>query len=100
MVPPRPTAPRPLIHLRERHRGRSSVTSGPSPDTPTPAPADERGRRRSARTFLVDVIVRSGGSERRAVASGRDIYAVTAPLAVGGRPEYGRKAPRSLRADR
>ncbi|GAA2322752.1 saccharopine dehydrogenase NADP-binding domain-containing protein [Nonomuraea roseoviolacea subsp. roseoviolacea] len=51
-----------------------------APDTPTPAPADERGR--SAQTFLVDVVVRSGGSERRAVACGQDIYAVTAPLAV------------------
>ncbi|GAA2123164.1 saccharopine dehydrogenase family protein [Actinomadura napierensis] len=50
------------------------------PDTPAPAPADERGR--SAQTFLVDVVVRSGGTERRAVARGRDIYAVTAPLAV------------------
>ncbi|HUN30513.1 MAG TPA: saccharopine dehydrogenase NADP-binding domain-containing protein [Trebonia sp.] len=45
-----------------------------------PAPVDERGR--SAQTFLVDVIVRSGGLERRAVASGQDIYAFTAPLAV------------------
>jgi saccharopine dehydrogenase-like protein len=51
-----------------------------APDTPAPAAADERGR--SAQTFLVDVVVRSGGSERRAVASGQDIYAITAPLAV------------------
>ncbi|WP_030174514.1 saccharopine dehydrogenase family protein [Spirillospora albida] len=51
-----------------------------APDTPAPSPADERGR--SAQTFLVDVVVRSGGIERRAVASGRDIYAVTAPLVV------------------
>jgi len=51
-----------------------------APDTPSPAPADEHGR--SAQTFLVDVVVRSGGIERRAVATGRDIYAVTAPLAV------------------
>ncbi|MEU6040464.1 saccharopine dehydrogenase NADP-binding domain-containing protein [Actinomadura sp. NPDC047616] len=51
-----------------------------APDTPTPAPADEQGR--SAQTFLVDVIVRSGGAERRAVASGQDIYAITAPLVV------------------
>ncbi|WP_055591199.1 saccharopine dehydrogenase family protein [Streptacidiphilus griseoplanus] len=51
-----------------------------APDTPVPAAADERGR--SAQTFLVDVVVRSGGSERRAVARGRDIYAVTAPLVV------------------
>lgn len=51
-----------------------------SPDTPAPAAVDEHGR--SAQTFLVDVVVRSGGVERRAVARGRDIYAVTAPLAV------------------
>jgi hypothetical protein len=50
------------------------------PGTPAPAPVDERGR--SAQTFLVDVVVRSGGTERRAVAAGRDIYAVTAPIAV------------------
>ncbi|WP_037571066.1 saccharopine dehydrogenase family protein [Phaeacidiphilus oryzae] len=48
------------------------------PDTPAPVAADERGR--SAQTFTVDVVVRSGGRERRAAASGRDIYAVTAPL--------------------
>jgi hypothetical protein len=41
---------------------------------------DEHGR--SAQTFLVEVVARSGGVERRAVASGRDIYAVTAPLVV------------------
>jgi hypothetical protein len=51
-----------------------------APDTPTPAAVDERGR--SAQTFLVDVVVRSGGAERRAVARGQDIYAVTAPLVV------------------
>ncbi|MCT7355893.1 saccharopine dehydrogenase NADP-binding domain-containing protein [Streptomyces sp. 15-116A] len=50
------------------------------PGTPAPVPADEHGR--SDQTFLVDVVVRSGGTERRAVARGRDIYAVTAPLAV------------------
>lgn len=51
-----------------------------APDTSTPTAVDERGR--SAQTFLVDVIVRSGDTERRAVASGQDIYAVSAPLAV------------------
>jgi hypothetical protein len=50
------------------------------PETPAPVAADEHGR--SAQTFLVDVVVRSGGAERRAVATGRDIYAVTAPLAA------------------
>ncbi|MCI3935432.1 saccharopine dehydrogenase family protein [Streptomyces sp. AN091965] len=51
-----------------------------APDTPAPAAVDERGR--SAQTFVVDVVVRSGGRERRAVARGQDIYAVTAPLVV------------------
>ncbi|MGV9277256.1 saccharopine dehydrogenase family protein [Streptomyces griseosporeus] len=51
-----------------------------APDTPAPVPADDHGR--SAQTFLVDVVVRSGGWERRAVARGQDIYAVTAPLVV------------------
>ncbi|MGY6024753.1 saccharopine dehydrogenase family protein [Streptomyces spinosirectus] len=50
------------------------------PDTPAPVAVDEHGR--SAQTFVVDVVVRSGGTERRASAAGQDIYAVTAPLAV------------------
>jgi Saccharopine dehydrogenase NADP binding domain len=49
-------------------------------DTPAPAAVDERGR--SAQTFIVDVIVRSGDTQRRVAASGRDIYAISAPLAV------------------
>ncbi|MEU8434156.1 saccharopine dehydrogenase NADP-binding domain-containing protein [Streptomyces sp. NPDC029216] len=51
-----------------------------APQTPAPTATDENGR--SDQTFLVDVVVRSGGAERRATAGGRDIYAVTAPLAV------------------
>ncbi|MGW3661965.1 saccharopine dehydrogenase family protein [Streptomyces sp. NPDC005141] len=49
-------------------------------DTPPPSPVDEHGR--SAQTFVVDVVVRSEGTERRAVARGQDIYAITAPLVV------------------
>ncbi|MFJ8885292.1 saccharopine dehydrogenase NADP-binding domain-containing protein [Streptomyces sp. NPDC102402] len=52
--------------------------AAPAPSPPTAV--DEHGR--SAQTFLVDVLVRSGDMERRAVAGGQDIYAVTAPLAV------------------
>jgi hypothetical protein len=37
---------------------------------------------RTAETFTVDVIVRKGATERRLTATGRDIYAVSAPLAV------------------
>jgi hypothetical protein len=51
-----------------------------SPDPSGPVAVDEHGR--SAQTFLVEVVARSAGVERRAVASGRDIYAVTAPLVV------------------
>jgi hypothetical protein len=51
-----------------------------APDASAPAAVDERGR--SSQTFVVDVVVRSGGEERRVSASGQDIYAVSAPLAV------------------
>ncbi|MGH8184120.1 MAG: saccharopine dehydrogenase NADP-binding domain-containing protein [Rhodanobacteraceae bacterium] len=50
------------------------------PTTPVPVAADASGR--SAQQFLVDVRVRRGGRTVRATASGRDIYAVTAPLMV------------------
>ncbi|GLI03617.1 saccharopine dehydrogenase family protein [Phytohabitans aurantiacus] len=51
-----------------------------APETPAPAAVDELGR--SAQTFTVDVVVRSGEDRRRAVARGQDIYAISAPLAV------------------
>jgi saccharopine dehydrogenase-like NADP-dependent oxidoreductase len=38
--------------------------------------------RDSAETFVVEVVVRAGAEERRIVARGEDIYAVSAPLAV------------------
>ncbi|TCC61200.1 saccharopine dehydrogenase [Kribbella pittospori] len=50
-------------------------------DTPPPAPVDELGR--SDQTFVVDTLIRIGNKELRATASGQDIYAITAPLAVG-----------------
>jgi hypothetical protein len=62
------------------YMGAEAARDVANPDTSAPTPVDERGR--SAQTFLVDVVVRSGGTDRRAVASGQDIYAVTAPLAV------------------
>ncbi|MFJ1967591.1 saccharopine dehydrogenase family protein [Streptomyces sp. NPDC087903] len=49
-------------------------------DAPPPTAVDERGR--SAQTFLVDVLVRTAGTRRRAVVRGQDIYAVSAPLVV------------------
>ena len=51
-----------------------------NPDTPVPTAADESGR--SSQIFLMDVIVRRGSEERRMVARGRDIYAISAPIVV------------------
>jgi Saccharopine dehydrogenase NADP binding domain len=51
-----------------------------NPDTPPPAPADESGR--SSQSFVMDVVARRARKERRVVARGRDIYAVTAPIVV------------------
>ncbi|MDG4797775.1 saccharopine dehydrogenase NADP-binding domain-containing protein [Micromonospora sp. WMMD1082] len=51
-----------------------------SPDPTPPTAIDERGR--SAQTFVVDALVRSGDTERRLTATGQDIYAISAPLAV------------------
>jgi short subunit dehydrogenase-like uncharacterized protein len=50
------------------------------PSVSPPSATDESGR--SAQTFVVEVVARRGNVERRASASGRDIYAVTAPLVV------------------
>ncbi|WP_121252150.1 hypothetical protein [Nocardioides ferulae] len=52
------------------------------PATPAPTATDERGR--SEQRFVVEAVVRRGVEERRLAVSGRDIYAVTAPLLVAG----------------
>jgi short subunit dehydrogenase-like uncharacterized protein len=50
--------------------------------TPPPTAADEDGR--SAQRFVVEVVVRRGADTRSLSVSGRDIYAVTAPIMVEG----------------
>jgi short subunit dehydrogenase-like uncharacterized protein len=50
--------------------------------TPPPTATDETGR--STQQFVVDVVVRRGSDTRRISTSGRDIYAVTAPIVVEG----------------
>ncbi|MET7423726.1 saccharopine dehydrogenase [Dactylosporangium sp. NPDC005555] len=57
-----------------------AATDLSAPGASPPAPVDALGR--SAQTFMVDVVVRSGPAQRRIVATGQDIYAITAPLAV------------------
>jgi hypothetical protein len=66
---------------------RSHLNTAPLADlrdttTPPPVSTDEHGR--SAQQFVVDVVVRHGTDTRRISASGRDIYAVTAPIVVEG----------------
>jgi len=56
------------------------ITDIRNPDTPEPVAADESGR--SSQTFLMEAVVRRGSEERHAIARGRDIYAVTAPIVV------------------
>ncbi|WP_431096791.1 saccharopine dehydrogenase family protein [Polaromonas aquatica] len=51
-----------------------------APSSLAPVSSDDSGR--SSQTFVVEVVARRGSEERRAVASGRDIYAFTAPLVV------------------
>jgi hypothetical protein len=71
-------------HLRtaqiRSYMTRAAVDDLSDPEVAPPEAADESGR--SAQTFLVEVVVRRRGKERRAVASGRDIYAISAPLVV------------------
>jgi hypothetical protein len=50
------------------------------PDLSAPAAVDESGR--SSQTFLVEAVARLGNAERRAIARGLDIYAITAPIVV------------------
>ncbi|WP_338058173.1 hypothetical protein [Streptomyces cavernae] len=52
-----------------------------------------RGRLGAAQSFLVDVVVRCGGSERRAVTRGQDVHAVTALLVVEGGTASSRHRP-------
>lgn len=71
-------------HLRLR-RARTYINTAPLMDlrdaaTPPPPREDERGR--SPQRFVVDVSLRKGAEERRVIARGRDIYAITAPLVV------------------
>lgn len=71
-------------HLRtpeiRAYINRAALKDVRDPDTPTPTPADQSGR--SSQIFLMEVVVRRGHDERRAVARGRDIYAISAPIVV------------------
>lgn len=71
-------------HLRatriEAFLNATSLAEIRDPSTPTPTATDDRGR--SAQTFVMDVVVRTGDRTHGVRARGRDIYAFTAPLLV------------------
>jgi short subunit dehydrogenase-like uncharacterized protein len=67
----------PVIHS---YMTAAAVADLVDPATPPPTAADDSGR--SAQTFVVELVARRGDVERRAVARGRDIYAVSAALVV------------------
>lgn len=70
------------LSVRELHSyiNRAALEDIRDPATPAPVAADAAGR--SAQRFAMEVEVRRGAQVRRLAASGQDIYAVTAPLAV------------------
>ena len=90
-------------HLQAReihaHMNFLPVAELRDPNTPAPTAADESGR--SLQTFIMDVMVRKASQVRHAVATGRDIYATTAPIVVeaaeriltGGKKMAGTVAP-------
>jgi hypothetical protein len=51
-------------------------------DAATPPPTRDDAMGRSRQHFLVEAVARCDGLQRRAIARGRDIYALTAPLVV------------------
>ena len=78
---PRDQQDPPRLHdAQELGRALAPLRDIRAEDTPEPVPADADGR--SAQSFLVEAVVTRGNETRRAVAGGRDIYAVTAPLVV------------------
>ncbi|MGC2131267.1 MAG: saccharopine dehydrogenase NADP-binding domain-containing protein [Candidatus Aquilonibacter sp.] len=70
------------LHVVEAHNylNRAPLRDLSDPATPGPVAADEHGR--SNQRFLIDVIVRNGDEERHVTTTGRDIYAISAPIVV------------------
>ena len=75
------TIPRHLVAPEVRtYMSAAALRDIGDPDA-APRPSDDHGGR-AAQRFLVEVVVRRGADERRAVARGRDIYGISGPLAV------------------
>src|SRR5271154_2509888 len=75
------TIPRHLQTLEVRvYINLAPITDIRDPNTPAPTAAAESGR--SSQIFVMEATARRGGTERRAIVRGRDIYAITAPIVV------------------
>jgi hypothetical protein len=70
------------LHVRDIHAylNRAPIDDLMSLETPSPPAVDASGR--SPQVFAVEVVVQRGRARRSIAASGRDIYAVTAPIVV------------------
>jgi len=69
----------PVSELRS-YMTASAVSDLVDPALEPPIAVDDSGR--SSQTFVVEVVARADGETRRLSASGRDIYAISAPLVV------------------
>lgn len=69
-----------LVERLDSYLSASALSDIRDPSTPPPPATDERGR--SSQQFVVEVVATTGENEERISASGRDIYAATAPLVV------------------
>ena len=70
------------LRVRELHSymNLAPLTDLRDPNTPAPMASDATGR--SSQRFAMEVVVHRARQTRRLIASGRDIYAITAPLVV------------------
>lgn len=70
------------LHCTDLHSWMNLAPLGDLRDAATPPPRATDAEGRSDQRFIVEVEVLANGRRRRARASGRDIYAVSAPLVV------------------
>lgn len=70
------------LRVRELHSYMNLAPLKDLRDPNTPPPVASDSQRRSSQRFAIEAVVSRGGQVRRASVSGRDIYAITAPLLV------------------
>ena len=85
-------------HVGEMHNylNQAPLRDLRDPATPEPIAADEYGR--TNQRFLIEVVARNGDEEHCVTASGRDIYAITAPIVVEALERIGQRSPHNAGA--